>query len=615
MNKIVLDIETDGLLLDVTKIHCIVLRDADTEADMKFTSVPMEESDGLLEEAIPYLNNASVIIGHNIIGYDLPVLHKFFELDLKAEFFDTFLASKLVYPQLTLMDTNVKRLPPMLRGSHSLKAWGYRLKEYKGDFGEDNQWEVLTLPMLLYCAQDTLVTTKLYHKLYNRVPPAALDLEQKFKTIITRQETYGWLFDIKAAQKLHIELMQEADEIEAKMRAIFTPLPTWHPMKRVAQYTKSGAVSKVYQAQIDRGAIEREDGEWGRYEDLVFNPGSREHISRWLQEVYNWTPTEFTEKGNVIINEKVLNQLEFEEGKVLAHYFNIKKLLGQLAEGDNSWLKMVRDDGRIHGSVDTLGAVTRRCTHSKPNMSQVPSGKAFKGEECRALFTVPKGKKLVGCDADALELRTLSHYMASIDGGEYGKIVDEGDKDKGTDIHSMNQKAAGLPTRNDAKTFVYAFMYGAGENKLGSIIGGSAKEGKALKKAFFKKIPAIKKLIDNVKAAYNQNGTLKALDGNPYFIRSDHSALNTLLQGAGALVMKYYLVILDENLSAKYTTGKQYEFVGNIHDEVQIECDEDIAEDVAKMASDAFEDVTKVLNFRIPLRGSADIGDSWKDTH
>jgi DNA polymerase-1 len=615
MKNIVVDIEADNLLLDVTKIHCIVLRDVDTDEVLKFTSEPMEESDGTIWDSVERLNNADTIIGHNIIGYDLPVLQMFLNLNLKAKFFDTLLASKLVYPQLTLMDTNVKRLPPMLRGSHSLKAWGYRLNEHKGDFGEDNQWDKLTLPMLLYCEQDTKVTAKLYQKLHNRVSPEALDVEQQFKRIITRQETYGWHFNLEAAQKLHIKLMQEADEIEEKMREIFKPLPTWYPMKRVNQFTKSGSVSKVYQAQIDRGAMENEDGDWGRYEDLVFNPGSRDHIARWLQEVNGWQPTEFTEKGNIIINEKVLNDLEFEEGKVLAHYFNIKKLLGQLAEGDNSWLKMVRDDGRIHGSVDTLGAVTRRCTHSKPNMAQVPSGKAFKGEECRALFTVPKGKKLIGCDADALELRTLSHYLASIDNGEYGKVVDEGDKDKGTDIHSMNQKAAGLPTRDAAKTFIYAFLYGAGDGKIGSIVGGDVKAGKKLKSEFFKKIPAIKKLVENVKAAYKQNGTLKSLDGNPYFIRSEHSALNTLLQGAGALVMKYYLVFLDSNLKREYTTGKQYEFVGNIHDEVQIECDEDIAEDVARIAVSTFDDVTTALRFRVPLRGSAAIGDSWKDTH
>jgi DNA polymerase I-like protein with 3'-5' exonuclease and polymerase domains len=248
-------------------------------------------------------------------------------------------------------------------------------------------------------------------------------------------------------------------------------------------------------------------------------------------------------------------------------------------------------------------------------MAQVPSSRAYKGHEARGLFTVPKGKKLVGCDADGLELRTLSHYMARFDGGSYGRTVDEGDKDKGTDIHTVNQKGAGLPTRDDAKTFIYAFLYGAGDAKIGSIVNGSAEEGRRLKEKFFRQIPAIKRLVDAVGEQYKKTKTLKALDGNPYHIRSAHSALNTLLQGAGALVMKYYLIALDEMLQKSYTPGKEYEFVLNVHDEVQIECDENIAQDVATIAQDAFDVVTKLLNFRIPLRGSAAIGDNWSATH
>jgi DNA polymerase I-like protein with 3'-5' exonuclease and polymerase domains len=390
-------------------------------------------------------------------------------------------------------------------------------------------------------------------------------------------------------------------------------------MKEVVQYNKDGGVSKVYQTQVNKGAIMDAKRGWGRYESLIFNPSSRDHIARWLQEVYGWKPEEYTEKGSIIINEKVLNKLEFDEGKLLASYFTVAKLVGQLAEGDNAWLKKVGKDGRMHGSIDTLGAVTRRCTHSKPNVAQVPSNRAYKGHESRSLFGVSKGKKLVGCDADGLELRTLSHYMALYDNGVYAAAVDQGKKEDGTDIHTLNQRAAGLPTRDDAKTFIYAFLYGAGDEKIGSIVGGDAKKGKALKRKFFKQVPAIKELIKQVKAKAEAQGYLLALDGAKYYIRSPHSALNTLLQGAGALVMKYYLIQLDKNLEKVYTNSKnkevQYEFVGNIHDEVQIECDEDIAEDVAKIAEKTFEDITAQLKFRIPLRGSANIGNNWAETH
>jgi len=161
-----------------------------------------------------------------------------------------------------------------------------------------------------------------------------------------------------------------------------------------------------------------------------------------------------------------------------------------------------------------------------------------------------------------------------------------------------------------------ALMYGAGEAKLGTIVGGGFAEGKKMKDKFFNKIPALKKLTDTVVGAVRAKGYLLALDGNKYFIRSEHSALNTLLQGCGAVVMKYYLILLDENLQKKYKCGDEdYEFVLNVHDEVQIECREDIAKDIAKICVDTFDDVTKRLNFRIPLRGSADIGYNWEDTH
>ena len=604
--KLILDIETNGLLMDVTKVHCVVLRNVDTSEVMSFTD----------DKFIPHLDQCTLLVGHNIIGYDLPVLHKLFGYAYTGPVFDTLLGSKLKYTNLPMLDSNSSKVPMNLKGSHSLKAWGMRLGEYKGEYSD---WSQYTQEMLDYCIQDTLVTLKLYNRMKDTMYLKALELEQQFKRIIVRQEMYGWLFDINKAQRLHVELMAEAEEIEKEVKKVFKPLPTFFPMKEVKQSNKDGTISKVYQNQLDKGGMYH-NGIWGYFIDIPFNPTSRDHIARWLQELYHWKPTEFTEKGSIIINEKVLNELEFAEGKVLAHYFNVKKLLGQLAEGNNAWLKSIGKDGRIHGSVDTLGAVTRRCTHSKPNMAQVPSSRAFKGHECRELFTVPNGKKLVGCDADGLELRTLSHYMAKYDDGVYAKTVDEGQKENGTDIHTVNQKAAGLPTRDAAKTFIYAFLYGAGDEKIGTIIGGDVKAGKAIKRKFFKQVPAVKQLIQDVKAKVEDKGYLVSLDGARYNIRSSHSALNTLLQGAGALVMKYYLVALDKNLEKVYTNSRttatpDYEFVGNIHDEVQIECKEGIAQDVARICEETFKEVTEILNFRIPLRGSASIGNNWAETH
>ena len=612
----IFDIETDGLYTEATKIHCISVKVDDTPTQM-FASKPLSNIEGTIEEGLKLLSECDLIIGHNVINFDIPTIKKIYPKWNHKECLDTLILSRLVYPNIMLQDANRKTIPPRLKGSHSLKAWGYRLRKLKGEFGgEEEQWAVLTNAMVEYCRQDAEVTYALYEKLLkSNTPPEAIKLEQEFAKIISRQEKYGVYFDVEKARELHVSLLEEKDEAEKKLYEVFQPLKTWtpKPYPKIA-VKKDGTKSQVLVNQEKIGCYWKGDV-WGYDKEVYFNPSSRQHIARWLSEVYNWKPRQFTEKNTPIINEGILQSLKFPEGKILAHYFNVTKLIGQLAEGKNAWLQMVDSNNRIHGRVNTLGAVSRRCTHSTPNMAQVPSSRAYKGHEARELFTVPKGKKLVGCDADALELRTLSHYMARFDNGKYAKAVDEGNKDKGTDIHTLNQKSAGLPTRDDAKTFIYAFLYGAGDGKIGQIVNGTAEDGKKLKASFFKKIPAIKQLVEKVASEYKAKGHLRALDKNPYHIRSAHSALNTLLQGAGALVMKYWLVFADDNLQKKYKAGEEYEWVLNVHDEGQLECNEEIAIDVAKILEDSFNDVTEYLNFRIPIRGTADIGDSWAETH
>ena len=601
----IFDIETNGLYYDTTRVFCMSIK-VDDEPTEVYTHRDIEGSAGTIEEGLLLLSKCDIIVGHNIINFDLPVLNKLYKFTPTFDIIDTLIVSKLKYPNLIASDMDNDKLEGKLKGSHSLKAWGYRLGNFKDS---NDQWEVLTTDMVEYCRQDTEVTYTLYNKfLLNMPPKEAIRLEQEFATIINRQEKYGVYFDVDKAHQLHLDLIRERADITSEVSKVFTPLllPDGK-VKTQADYKNKFPYKDIY-------------GSFQKLKLVEFNPSSRQHIVIWFKRWYGWIPTQETEKGNPIVNEEVLKELDYPEAKILAHYFNVNKLLGQLAEGDNAWLRMLHRDRRIHGQIDTLGAVSRRCTHSKPNMAQVPSSRAFKGHECRALFTVPKGKKLVGCDAEGLELRTLSHYMAKYDDGVYGDTVDKGNKDNGTDIHTVNQKAAGLPTRDSAKTFIYAFLYGAGDEKIGTIIGGNAKAGKAIKETFFRKIPAIKTLIESVQNQYKKNGFLKGLDGNPYYIRSAHSALNTLLQGAGALVMKYYLIELDKNLEKVYTnsgnsTTPDYEFVLNVHDEVQIECKKGVAEEIARIAVNTFDDITKLLNFRVPLRGKSEIGNSWADTH
>lgn len=615
MTTIIYDIESNDLLYGATTIHCVGVKVNDEETRV-YTSRPISGSAGSIRDCISLLTTADILVGHNIVKFDNSVIRKLEDVDLFTEIahYDTLIASQLAYPNLLLIDSNNRNLDSKLRGSHSLKAWGQRLGNHK-DHHED--WSQLTEEMVEYCRQDVEVTYTLYNKLKDRVPEEAMKLEQKFAYIIARQEEHGVLFDVDKARALHVELVGELDIAYKELMKVFVPLKDWTPVIQAPKTNKDGSANKNYEKQLSKGCCYNDDMQWGRWEEVEFNPNSGAHIVRWVEHIFGKQKWELTEKGTPKAGSDDLLRLfsKYEWAKPLTHYLEVKKLLGQLAEGKNAWLNLVKDDGRIHGEVNTIGAVSRRCTHNSPNLAQVPSNRAYKGHECRSLFTVPNGYKMVGCDADALELRTLSHYMARHDGGKYGTTVDKGDKSNKTDIHSVNQRAAGLPTRDDAKTFVYALCYGAGAEKLGSIVGGTAKEGTKLKAKFFKAIPALKALTDGVGEAVKKQGFLRALDGNKYFIRSEHSALNTLLQGAGALVMKYYLCFLYDKLIADYEWGKDFAFILNIHDECQLEVREEIADVIAGICQSTFDDVTSYLNFRIPLRGQASTGSSWAETH
>lgn len=457
MKIAIADIESDGLLLDATTIHCIAIKLLETDNENNITdtgetrvyaSSPLHGVRGTIQEGIEVLKGADKVVFHNGIKFDIPCIKKIEGVNLwdYCEVDDTLIMSQLAYPNMLIIDSNNRKLPPKLKGSHSLKAWGYRLGNYK-DVYED--WSKLTEQMIEYCRQDVEVLYSLYIKLLTKnTPKEALWLEYNFARIIQRQEQYGVYFNIEQAEKLHVELLREKDKATEQLHKVFTPL-------LLAKGKIKSDYKKPYPFKAQGVTVV---GDHQPIELVAFNPSSRKHIAIWFKRWYNWESPVKTDKGNDKIDESVLKGLEYPEAQVLAHYFNVNKLLGQLAEGNQAWLKNVNKGGRIHGQVNTLGAVSRRCTHSNPNMAQVPSNRAFKGHECRSLFTVPKGKKLVGCDADALELRTLSHYMAMYDKGKYAQIVDKGRKEDKTDIHSMNQKAAGLPTRDDAKTFILTLV-------------------------------------------------------------------------------------------------------------------------------------------------------------
>lgn len=592
---LIFDLETDGLLDEVSKIHCLVIKDTETGEVRSFTS---EYS---IDEGILVLQGADLIAGHNVIKYDIPVIKKLYPDFSIAEskVFDTLVATRLIWANVKDTDNVLlkqEKLPGKLFGSHSLAAWGYRLGNYKGDYS--GGWETFSQEMLDYCRQDVEVTAQLYLKIVNvNYAKQSLDLEHQVAWLMAKQERNGFHFDMKKAAELLGTLVQRRGELERELKEYFgsweVQLPDFVPARdnKTLGYKKGIPVKKV--------------------KTVEFNPSSRDHIADRLITLYGWKPADFTEGGKPMVDEVVLGKLSYPPCKQLTEYLLVQKRISQLNEGGQAWMKCEKK-GKIHGSINPNGAVTGRATHSYPNISQVPSSGSPYGPECRALFTVPDDWLLVGADASGLELRCLAHFMAKWDGGKYAEIL------LGGDIHTENQKAAGLSTRNQAKTFIYAFLYGAGDAKIGSITGGAASEGRKLKQKFLRSLPALGRLVEAVQGAAKR-GYLVGLDGRHIHVRSSHAALNTLLQGAGALICKKWLVLLEEHLQAaglKHGWEGDYAFCAWSHDECQIACrTPEIATAVRKMAEDCVLKAGEYFSFRCPTAGESKVGKTWADTH
>lgn len=583
-SRYIFDLETDGLLDDVTKIHCMVIKDIDTGAAYGY------HGKGVWTEGIPKLEKADMICGHNIIKYDIPVLKKLGAFNFKGVVRDTLVCTRLIWADIKQGDFTRTDFPRKLIGSHSLKAWGHRIGDYKDDY--DGGWEEYSEEMMSYCFQDVEVTNTLWQKIVAKnYSEQSIKLEHEVAELIYRQEAAGFAFDTETAGKLYAQLSGRKLELEADLKATF---PNWE--------VKTPFIPKVNNKT--RGYVK--GVKTYKVKTIEFNPGSRDHVANRLKTLRGWEPKDFTNDGKPKVDEQVLSTLPYPEAKLLVEYYTLIKRLGQLGDGRQAWLKVERG-GRIHGSCNTNGAVTGRATHAYPNVAQVPSVGAPYGKECRSLFTVPKGKKLVGIDVSGLELRCLAHFMAKYDGGAYGETVVNGD------IHTTNQEAAGLATRPQAKTFIYGFLYGAGVGKLGEIVGKGAKEGAVLKKRFLKKLPALAKLIELVQKA-SERGYLVGLDGRHLKVRSSHAALNTLLQSAGALICKQWMVEFDKALKDS-GLSESCQQVAWVHDEIQLETKEDMAHDIGKLAVECIARAGEHFNFRCELTGEYNIGNDWAETH
>ena len=595
-STVVFDIETNALKInDVTDIWCCAINSGDE------TSLYTHP-----KEWIPILENADVLIGHNIIQYDLVCIkHLYPEFKPKGKVLDTLILSRMFYPDI--LDIDYKRkwegMPIQLYGRHKLEAYGYRLGLHK-KHADLEDFSRLSDDLAERCVCDVDVTAKLWNRLQPKVDlyPLAVNLEMEFATLISKQEQSGFKFDEKGALELEGKIVEKLNTLDERLRqrfpfvdgGIFTP--------------KRNDKSRGYVANATMCRL------------IPLNPNSRDHIAWVLKNHLQWSAEIFTDSGKPKIDETVLKGISGAEDFVES--LTLQKRLGQLSTGNNAWLRLVQPDGCIHGSVITVGCATQRASHVNPNTAQVPAVRSVLGEQCRLLFgpnvlsspngalnksTIESATKQVGVDLSGIEARCLAHYLWPFDDGKFGFEVIEGD------IHTANQVAAGLPTRDSAKTFFYALIYGVGAEKLSKITG---MDGRKLKKTYYKNMPALAELTKRVTSKAEKEGVLKAIDGRPIKVRSPHSSLNFLLQSCGAIISKvWYNICYEDITQAGLVYGTDWSFLAHIHDEIQFAVRAEFSEQLALIATEASKKAGERLRMRIAVESEYKIGNNWAECH
>lgn len=684
MKRLYFDIEANGLLDTITTVWCLCAKDIDTGETYSF-------GPDHVKSGIDLLNSADYICGHYICGFDLEALRKVYGWipDKRIIVRDTLLLSQLAFPDISLND-QAKPYKNQLKdagcfGSHSLEAWGIRLGNAKGSYGKsESAWDKYTFEMLVYCNQDVNVGTQLLKHLLPNCTEEAIDLEHRFLNISNKMSAHGFRFNIEKAQALQKTIEDDCVPIVEAMKVYCPPKITEMktPQYYVLTYngveyqfdTKSEANrwrvdNKIKPAQctIKPGPL--------RVQVEEFNLGSRHQVRNMLFEKFNWVSSGLTDTGQELleaaeknneeldytelaikygaIDEENLKTLDNDVSKLLQRYFINQKTLSQLANGDSAWLNCVnRNTSRIHHRMSTIGCATTRCSHSAPNLGQVPAVSVgtdkqilhgFDGRwgwECRELFEATPGYVMVGVDLSGIEARMLGHYMAKFDNGAYAKQVVSGD------IHSMNmhaiKKIAGYTmTRGETKSPFYGWCYGAGDVKLGTLAVEIAKEakwefdekrdfymrngstqfkaakqayrmcGRKLRQSFEEGIDGLKELVEFVKTCAKR-GYLQPLDGRTLPIRAEHSALNTLLQGTAAIVMKRWVVRTWEEVERRRLRAH---LLAVVHDENQAECHEDDARQYADLSIESIKMAGEFYGLALPLDGEAKFGMNWAETH
>jgi len=544
-------------------------------------------------------------VGHNAISFDGPVTSK-----LVQGFADTS----------NIVDTLVLSYlyDPALVGGHSLEAWGDRLGDPKGDFSD---WSGYSPEMDSYCQQDVKLGKKVTRALWARMrrmgfSEKSCEIEHEIRVVVNEQQRNGWYFDIPGAQSLVSQLRFEQAALEGPILDLFPPRLEVQGTY-IRRTTKGGEDFASYDKHVAKYPELRDNGD-GTYSTLdweSFNLGSpKQRVARLLE--LGWEPQNFTEKGFPKVDEEALVSFAETSGRPEAQALADWLVLQGRASMVDGWLNNVNyDDHCMHGFILTCGATTRRMIHNSPNTANIPKAKkkVKYGIECRQLWQCRPGRREVGYDASGLELRCFAEYLAN---DEATILFTTGDP------HLVNTRNLDLPDEMrdlTVKNGLYCYLYGGGDGKLGVTLrpelrGDDARRyGKWARERLEKGTPGLAKLTSSIQDEFRGNGgLLRTIDGGFVRCHSQNASLNYKLQSAGAILMKKAAIFARNEI---YRRGLDGFYVGNIHDEGQLDCSARDAEEIGKVCVQAISEAGEDLGCKVPFTGKYIVGDNWATCH
>ena len=608
--KLVWDLEGDGLLPSLSNLWVLVARDIETNEEFIFTDYDDDYPD--FNDAYELLANADAIIGHNIIGYDLPALKKIkgWDFEGKTSIVDTLIMSRVF---------NYKRFG----GRHALAKFGEYFKVPKP---EHEDWSQYSKEMLHRCREDVRINHLAYEMLVKEMrvlsekkPVIKKSLRFEHDTAQFCQEAFerGWLFDKDKALTLLSEMEDEMSDIERKIEPMLSmKVKRLDKEHKELKFNKNGfypkTIADYFEISPESALTDRMvSGDYNRITVLKPEMGSLEYVKEFLYE-QGWEPLEYNYKklpngALVKVSPKLCTKsLEAlgEVGRMVDSYYTTRSRHSILV----GWLNELDSNNRLHGECFTIGTPTARARHS--TIVNVPSPNARWGKEMRSLFITEPGRKIVGADSSGNQMRALCHYLAN---DEFTNEVINGD------VHQRNADILGC-ARATAKPFLYAFLFGGGGGKLSLILKGERdpKYGNQMKKIFIENTPGLGSLNNRVQKALEQTsrrdskmGYIPAIDGRKIYTESAHKALNYLLQSFEAVTCKAAIAYMQAKFKEEKLDVKPLVFY---HDEVQLDVAEKDAERVAEIAAEAFREAPKVFGVNI-MDGEAKIGGTWYDTH